>query len=71
MFLSYKNLNDLLRKNNTDAILRTANKLLLNYCTVIKILINKISKDLNKNKKKNLINFALLVMIIFFHIDFL
>lgn len=60
MFLSYKNLNDLLRKkqNNTDAILRTANKLLLNYCTVIKILIDKISKDLNKKQKEEFDKFC-------------
>ena len=51
-FLSVKNLNNILRTRNVnhEKILQTGNKLLLNYCTVIKIMVEKIESYLKHNK---------------------
>lgn len=50
-FLSPSNLNKLLRAQEveTEKVLQTGNKLLLNYCTVIKIMVEKIELYLKHN----------------------
>lgn len=50
-FLSPSNLNKLLRSQEVEIekVLQTGNKLLLNYCTVIKIMVEKIESYLKHN----------------------
>lgn len=58
-FLSAKNLNEMLRLKgaNTEKILQTGNKLLLNYCTVIKIMVEKIESFLKQKQPDKLEEF--------------
>ena len=51
-FMTQKNLNELLRTKEIEAekVFQTGNKLLLNYCTVIKIMVEKIESYLVHNK---------------------
>ena len=64
-FLSIKNLNNILRTRNVnrEKILQTGNKLLLNYCTVIKIMVEKIESYLKHNKQMKLMSLKLSVQI--------
>lgn len=58
-FMAQKNLNELLRAKEMEAekVLQTGNKLLLNYCTVIKIMVEKIESYLTHNKPDKLDEF--------------
>ena len=54
-FLHKNNLNRLLRNQNIDAnrVLIIGNKLLINYCTIIKMLVEKIESYLKHNHPEN------------------
>lgn len=58
-FLSAENLNTVLRSRGVDRskVLQTGNKLLLNYCTVIKIMVEKIESFLKHNRADKLDEF--------------
>lgn len=58
-FLSAENLNTVLRSKGVDKekVLQTGNKLLLNYCTVIKIMVEKIESFLKHKKSDKLDEF--------------
>lgn len=58
-FLSAENLNTVLRSRGVDRskVLQTGNKLLLNYCTVIKIMVEKIESFLKHKRSDKLDEF--------------
>lgn len=58
-FLSAENLNAVLRQKEVDreSVLQTGNKLLLNYCTVIKIMVEKIESFLKRKRPDQLDGF--------------
>lgn len=58
-FLSAENLNTILRSKGVDRekVLQTGNKLLLNYCTVIKIMVEKIESFLKHKGSDKLYEF--------------
>lgn len=51
LYLDTKNINRILRQKDTDKIkvIRTGNKLLLSYCTSVKMLVDKIESCINHN----------------------